>query len=350
MAYARLLTRNTSGLHPNLRGLGFLGDSPGLTPTAALQQAIALYSGKHLNQAQFQDQTWLQDAENAIQTATIPITGGFGPQCAGIAAQPVNLFQTASGLALGTTSAGIGILASTTVIAATTAAIAGAITMGVGVIIAVIDLIFAHHAAAVKRDLNFGCSVWPAVNNAFQLIATAVQNNQMSPANAAALPEIYSQVMSAGGASGTASGPGNIPSGGTSINDSPYCNSNCELSVVLLGMVFFWQSNYQALAAEQQAGEQAAVSRNSSTHAIVRLDCNAHRDDDGPGVHIHGFPHRPRFTSHVLVTGTNPRERGGSRNGTPHGTRRDPGLGMACARGARRLGGDGMIPVRNRKN
>lgn len=269
MAYARLLTRNTSGLHPNLRGLGFLGDSPGLTPTAALQQAIALYSGKHLNQAQFQDQTWLQDAENAIQTATIPITGGFGPQCAGIAAQPVNLFQTASGLALGTTSAGIGILASTTVIAATTAAIAGAITMGVGVIIAVIDLIFAHHAAAVKRDLNFGCSVWPAVNNAFQLIATAVQNNQMSPANAAAaLPEIYSQVMSAGGASGTASGPGNIPSGGTSINDSPYCNSNCELSVVLLGMVFFWQSNYQALAAEQQAGEQAAAS--AATPALTQ--------------------------------------------------------------------------------
>jgi hypothetical protein len=260
MAYARLLTRNTSGLHPNLRGLGFLGDSPGLTPSAALQQAIQLYSGKHLNEAQFQDQTWLQDAENAIQTAQIPVTGGFGPQCSGIAAQPVNLFQTASGLALGTTSAGIGILASTTVIAATTAAIAGAITMGVGVIIAVIDLIFAHHAAAVKRDLNFGCSVWPAVNNAFALIAQAVQNGTMTPANAAAaLPEIYSQVMSAGGASGTVSGPGNIPSGGTSINDSPYCNSNCELSVVLLGMVFFWQANYQALAAEQQAGEQAAA-------------------------------------------------------------------------------------------
>jgi hypothetical protein len=270
MAYAMLRTANTSGLHPNLRGirrlrgLGMLGQTASLTAQAAMQQAITAYAGAHLNPKDFGDQSWLTEAENQISAGQFNV-GWYSPSC-GTAPSNVNLFQTASGLALGTSSAGIGILASTSVIAASTAAIAGAVTMGIGAIFAVIELIFAHHAAAVKRDLSFGCAALPAVNNSFSLIAQAVQGGQMTPATAqAALLQVYETFMQQGGASGTASGPGSIPSGGTSINDSPYCNSNCEMSVILYAMVLYWQAQYAAIAEQQAAEAQQAAAASSGT-------------------------------------------------------------------------------------
>lgn len=272
MAYARLATRNTSGLHPNLRGLGFLGDSLPLSPTTALQQAIAAYSGAHLNPRDFANQAFLSAVESEIASGQINLQA-YSSSCGNIAPN-VNLFQTATGLAVGTTGAGIGIAASAGVIAAATAGLATAALMGVGVIFAVIDLIFAHHAAAVKRDLNFGCSVIPAVNNAFALINQAVQNGQTTPANAAAaLDQIYSKYMSAGGASGSASGPGGIPGGGTAINDSPYCNSNCEISVAIYAMVLYWKAQYQAMAAQAAAvaAEQAAQANESAPTSAQSL-------------------------------------------------------------------------------
>jgi hypothetical protein len=260
MAYARLSTRNTSGLHPNLRGLGFLGDSLPLSPTTALQQAIAAYSGKHLNPRDFQSQGFLSDLESEIASGQINLQA-YSPSC-GSTPSNVNLFQTATGLAVGTTGAGIGIAASAGVIAAATAGLATAALMGVGVIFAVIDLIFAHHAAAVQRDLRFGCSTIPAVNNAFSLISQAVQNGQLSPSDApAALWQVYSKFMSLGGASGSSSGPGGIPGGGTAINDSPYCNSDCEISVVLYAMCLYWQAQYQAMAAQAAANKAEAVAQ-----------------------------------------------------------------------------------------
>jgi hypothetical protein len=261
MAYALLKTRNANGLHPNLRGLGFLGDaSTPLSPTDALNQAIKAYSGAHLNPAQFQNSAWLSQAESAIASASIGVTGGFGPDCAGQTAPNMNILQTAGGLSLGAASATTGILASTHIIAAAAVPVVGWVIAGVGAIIGIISAIFQHHAAAVKRDLAFGCSAIPAVNNAFAVIATGVQNGNIKPADAAAaLPEIYSQYMAAGGASGSISGPGAIPGGGTAINDSPWCNSNCELSVVILGMVIYWQAQYQALAAQEAAAQTSAA-------------------------------------------------------------------------------------------
>jgi len=252
-------------------GLGQLGAGSALTATDALNQAISMYGAAHLNPAEFKNSAWLADAEAAISSATIPTSGGFGPQCSGQAASNINLFKTASGLAVGTTSAGIGIAASIGAITATTAAIAGAATLGVGALVAVIGLIFEHHAAAVQRALSFGCSTYPAVNNSFALINQGVQQGTISPAAAAqALQEIYSQFMQAGGASGSASGPGNIPSGGQAINDSPWCNSNCELSVVLLGMVLYWEAQYAAMqqpatAATTPAQAETGVSSPSTT-------------------------------------------------------------------------------------
>lgn len=264
MAYAALRTRNSSGLHPSLRGLrglgamGLLGQNPTLTPDAAMQAAIQAYNAYHLNSRDFQNSSWLQEAESQVAAGQFDI-GWYSPNC-GTAPSNVNLFQTASGLALGTTGATVGVLASTAVISTATAALAGAVTMGVGALVAVIGLIFQHHAAAVKRDLSFGCGTMPAVNNSFQLVAQAVQKGQLSAQDAAAgIFNIYQQFMQAGGASGTASGPGSIPSGGQAINDSPYCNSNCEMSVILYAMCLYWQAEYQALAAQQAAETQQAI-------------------------------------------------------------------------------------------
>jgi hypothetical protein len=258
MAYARLSTRNTSGLHPNLRGMGSLGDvgNPTLTAEAALNQAIKLYAPYHLNPKDFSNSAFLSAAEAEITSAQFAPYAGCTGQ-----APALNLFQTASGVALGTTAAAVGFLgpSGAALIPAAAVPVIGWVIAGIGAIIGLIEAIFAHHAAAVKRDMNFSCGAVPAVNNAFGVIKTAIQNGTMTLSDAAAaLPTIYTQFMAAGGASGSASGPGSIPSGGTAINDNPYCNANCELSVVLYAMVLYWQSQFQAMAAQQEADAQSA--------------------------------------------------------------------------------------------
>lgn len=236
MAYAALSTRNRSGLHPNLRGLGAAADT--LTPADAMQQAISSFQGKNLNPKDFQNSAWLSTAESQVAAGQFNVSW-YSPACAGNTAPPLNLFSTASGLALSTAGVGTGIAAATGAIAATTATALGAATMGAGLIVAVIAMIFQHHAAAVKRDLAFGCSALPAVNNAFSLIYSAVQNGQTTPdAAASSLDQIFSNFMSAGGAA---------------INYSPFCNSNCEMAVIVKAMVLYWQAQYKAMAAASTA-------------------------------------------------------------------------------------------------
>jgi hypothetical protein len=250
--YAALSTRNASGLHPNFRGLGFLGDlsiGPTLTPDAAMQQAIQQSSGENLNPKQFNNSAWLSAAASFIQSGALPVTPPYGPDCSGQGAPNLNIFQTASGLALGTTAATVGVLASPSVslIPAAAVPVVGWVVAGVGAIIGLISAIFQHHAAAVKRDLAFGCSALPAVNNAFSVIARGVQSGQIKPADAAAaLDHINSEYQAAGGAA---------------INYSPWCNSNCELGVILKGMVIYWKAQYAAIAAQQEA---AATSQGST--------------------------------------------------------------------------------------
>lgn len=235
-----------------LAGLGDMGS--GLTPEAAVQAAMAAYSGKNLNTKSSINSSWLATAASAVRSATIPVSPPFGPNCSGVSAQNLNLFQTASGLALGTTSAGIGIASAAGAITGAAVGIATAAIGGVGVIFALIDMIFAHHAAAVKRDLSFGCGALPAVNNAFQVLAQGVNAKTITPAQASqAVWQIYSNFMQAGGASGGSAGPGNIPSSGTAINDHPYCNSNCELSLVVYAMCLYWGAQYSAMAAQAPA-------------------------------------------------------------------------------------------------
>ena len=269
MAYAKLSTRNSSGLHPSLRGghggLGFLGDSvnPTLTADAAYQQAMKVYSTYNLNPSVMDDATWVAKAESQISDGQFDINW-YSPTCAANPVAPLNLFATASGMALTTATVTTGILSSSSVaiIPAVAVPVIGWIIAGVGAIISLIGAIFAHHAAAVKRDLAFGCSALPAVNNALSVIATAVQNGNMKASDAAnALPEIYSQFMSAGGASGSfPGGPSSIPSSGVAINDHPYCNGDCAMSLIVFAMVAYWQAQYQAMAATQAAAAAAAAS------------------------------------------------------------------------------------------
>jgi len=251
--------RAYSGRRLRLRGLG---QASALTSAEALQQAVSLYHGNNLNPAQFQNSTWMSGAQSAIEAGQF--SGEFSG-CSGTPAPSLQLFSTASGLSLSTASSLLLPTAASSTpilsIPALPVPVIGAVIAAAAGIITVIRMIFAHHAAAVSRDNNFGCSVWPAVNNAFSVIAQAVQGGQMTPAAAAAaLPEIYSQAMSAGGASGSVSGPGGIPGGGTAINNSPWCNSNCELSVILLAMVLYWQAQYQAMAATSSAGPLTSAS------------------------------------------------------------------------------------------
>lgn len=266
LMYSRLNTRDTDGLHPNFRGLGFIGDSSAtggaLTAQEALAQAIQLFGPYHLNPAQFQNSAYLSDAAQQIQSGVLKWNTSA---CSGQAPN-LNLFKTASGLALSTAGATAGILTTTSVISAATGALLGAATMGVGLIVSVIGMIFAHHAAAVARDSAFECSAVPAVNNAFAVIAQAVQGGTATPADAAtAISQIFSEYMSAGGASGSISGPSSIPSSGSAINDSPWCNSNCDIGVIVLGACLYWAAQYQNLASQQATEAASAEATSSST-------------------------------------------------------------------------------------
>lgn len=231
----------TSGCACHLAGLG----AATLTPAAAMQAAIAQSSGLKLNPKQFQDSAWLAAAASFIQAGALPTTPPYGPDCSGQHASNMSLVNMASGIGLSAAGATTGILVATHVISAVTGAVLGAATLGVGALISVISMIFEHHAAAVARDLQFGCSALPAVNNAFAVINQAVQSGQTTPAAAVqALDQIYSEYQSAGGAA---------------INDNPWCNSNCELGVILKGMVLYWQAQYSAMAASTPAPSPAAT-------------------------------------------------------------------------------------------
>jgi len=222
-----------------------------LTVDQAWQQAVNLYSGAHLNtRTAFQgNPTWTAKAKDQISKAQFDINW-YSPSCAGNTAPPLNLLQTSGGLALGTAAAGATLLKSTGVLTGLAVPVVGGVIAGAALLVSFISAIFQHHANAVRRDLAFGCSALPAVNNAFQVIFAAVNNGAATPQAASqALDQVYTAFMQQGGAQS----PTSIPSGGTAINDSPYCNGNCEMSVIVKAMVLYWQSQLAAIPASPQA-------------------------------------------------------------------------------------------------
>jgi hypothetical protein len=261
-------TWQSPGCTCHLSGLGLLAAASTITAAQALQMAIqdGQSKGLKLNPRDINGAAWIADATAAIASGAIPVSPPFGPNCSGQTASNMNLLTTGTGIALSAGGAAIGIMVAKNVISAVTGAVIGAATLGIGALISVIAMIFEHHAAAVKRDLAFGCSALPAVNNAFAVIDQAVHAGQTTPAAAAqALDTIYSNYESAGA--------------GGAINNSPWCNSNCELGVVIKGMVLYRQSQYAAMAAAapqtgaapQGEGAPAGAAATAATGASVQI-------------------------------------------------------------------------------
>jgi hypothetical protein len=228
-----------------------------MTPESAMNQAISESGSLKLNPRDFQNSSWLSKAEQQIAAGQFDVAW-YSPACAGQQAPPLNLLSTASGIGLSATAATTGILSAAHMIPAIAVPVVGWVIAGVGALVGIISTIFQHHAAAVKRDLAFGCSALPAVNNAFSVIAQGVQSGNIKPNDAAgALDHIVSEFQSAGGAA---------------INDSPWCNSNCEMEVILKGMVIYWKAQYGALAAQQAYEAAQAVASQGSTPSLTQSD------------------------------------------------------------------------------
>lgn len=250
--YGRLLTFNDQGM----RGVGCCGPRRTLAGITAAQAYEAAKSAEsNLNPKDYQSNPNFSDSAVAAVIESGSLPGNWanpGGACAGRAPN-LNLFQTASGLALGTTSAGIGIASAAGAVSAATAGLATAAVGGVGAIVGLIEVIFAHHAAAVKQEDEIYCAALPAAANAFALILQAVQNGSQTPQQGIdALNELLSKFESV-----------IAPSYG----HSPYCNALCEQKIMLDAYVRYWTAQFQGMPATSGAssGTDAAAVPGTAT-------------------------------------------------------------------------------------
>lgn len=226
---------------PRARYLRGLGDSSSgtITPQEAVQQAISQASGDNLNPNISNNfSKWYSQ----IQAGQFD-TSWVSPSCSGIIAKNPDLSLTeAAGSIAGATTGAVGAAAGGFATAAGTAL--GVATLGIGAVVAVLSIIFAHHAAAVAQEQNLECVATAAANNAMNVLAQGVASGQIAPADAVtALNTLYSQYAAMV-----------KPSWGT----SPWCNANCELQILMQAMVLYWQAQYQAMADAQTASSAAA--------------------------------------------------------------------------------------------
>lgn len=239
-----------------LRGLRGLGQTAStITPQAAWQQALQVTNFPNQNPSVINNQTTLAKIYSIIQAGQFD-TAWVSPNCSGIiqksgAATDLSLTQAVGSIAAaGTATAGAALTPSAAAIAAgasTAASVALAgVTLGIGIVVAVLSIIFAHHAAAVAQEQQIECTATAAANNAMNVLAEGVASGQIAPADAVtALNTLYSQYAQMV-----------KPSFGT----SPWCNANCFLQVVMKAIVLYWQAQYQAMAdAATAAAAQAAA-------------------------------------------------------------------------------------------
>jgi len=191
--------------------------------------------------------------ENMVTSGQVSASA-WSPNCAGMPAPNINMFQTASGLALGTTAAGVGILGMTHVLAATAIPVIGVAIAGAGAVIAIISTIFNHHTAAVRQEQQLGCAAIAAGNNAIALIDQAVRSGQMNPGDAAAGLDAVISKISAFVA--------------PAVKHNP-CNANCELLVQFKAIVIYRKALYAAMAEAQHAGASSALPATHSGGALV---------------------------------------------------------------------------------
>lgn len=206
-----------------------------MTVADAVRQAIAVEGGRDLNPRDASG--WLSPSNPGwagLLEAGYIDAAGFSPTCTTQQAQHVNLFQTVSGFALGTASAGVGILGGAHVIAAAAIPVVGGIIAGAAAVIGIVNTILAHHQAAARQEQALGCAAIAAFDNSYTLIDQAVQNQQMTPEAAiAGLDQLYSQVSAFLA---------------PSDSHSPYCSAVCELLIQMDVMVIYQKSRYAAMA------------------------------------------------------------------------------------------------------
>jgi hypothetical protein len=224
-----------------------------ITPAQAVQQALSTEP----NIDPRDKSGWLSPtnpAWAAVLQAGQMSASAFSPNCATQPAPNLNLFQTVSGLAIGTTAAGVGILAAThsTLIAAGAIPVIGAVIAGAGVVISIVDMILAHHSAAVKQEQQLGCAAIAASNNAITLIDQAVQGGQMRASDASAgLDALYQKVAAYVA---------------PAVKHSP-CNANCEMLVELRAIVNYRKSLYANLAAAPAVAQPTPVTSSAAAPA-----------------------------------------------------------------------------------
>lgn len=185
--------------------------------------------------------------------------GGWSPSCATMPAPNVNLFQTASGLALGTTAAGVGIASATGLLPAAAIPVVGGIIAGVGVVVGIISTILNHHTAAVRQEQELGCAAIAAFNNAMSVIDQAAQSGQMRPQDAIAGLDALLSKVSAFVA--------------PAVKHNP-CNANCELLVEMRAMVNYRKSVYADLASgalQVQSGSASVPAQQISSGSVMVL-------------------------------------------------------------------------------
>jgi hypothetical protein len=108
----------------------------------------------------------------------------------------------------------------------------------------VFNLIFGHHAAAVKKEQSVLCAAVPAANQSFQVIDQAVQAGQFTP----------QQGMTA--LDSLASGFQSAVSPILKMNNSQ-CNAACVMVMAVKAVVAAKKQQYAALAAQQAAAIQS---------------------------------------------------------------------------------------------
>ena len=235
----------------NLSGYAVFGVQPALgvrvlgaiTPSQAWKQAAAGETGPDFNPGGWAyEQTGVQALLDSGQINA----QAWSPNCASMPAPNLNLFTTVSGLALGTTAAGVGILAAmhSTLLPAAAIPVIGAVIAGAGAVITIVGTILAHHGAAVRQEQQLGCAAISAANNAFALIDQAVRSGQMRPTDAMAGLDALVSKVSAFVA--------------PAVKHNP-CNANCELLVQVKAVANYRKSQYADLAAAQ-ASAPAVVS------------------------------------------------------------------------------------------
>jgi hypothetical protein len=149
----------------------------------------------------------------------------------------VQLGQVAGGLAL--TGINVAAALSTTVAAALGTAL-GPLTLGISAIIGLFPLLFAHHAAAVRKEQSVLCSAVPAANNYLLIIDQGVQQGKATAQQAiAALSSLVSDFQT------TVSSIMH----GTDPTSQGECNAACVMFSELKAIVLVKQSQYQDLIA-----------------------------------------------------------------------------------------------------